>query len=98
MKPCARIFSPLLAMALMTTANGGVVTQAPTPSFLQVRAVPHGTLKSHAYKSKSLGTDRKLMVYTPPDTRIPRAGIPSFICSTGQAAMNPHGRSVDRRT
>ena len=67
MKPCARIFSPLLAMALMTTANGGVVTQAPaTPSFLQVRAVPHGTLKSQAYKSQSLGTDRKLMVYTPP--------------------------------
>ena len=23
-------------------------------------------MKSHAYKSKSLGTDRKLMVYTPP--------------------------------
>ncbi len=67
MKPCTRIFSPLLAMALMTTSNGGVGTQAPaTPSFLQVRAVPHGTLKSQAYKSKSLGTDRKLMVYTPP--------------------------------
>jgi len=43
-----------------------VVAQAPTPAYLQVRAVPHGTLKSQAYKSQSLGTDRKLMVYTPP--------------------------------
>jgi len=42
--------------------------QAPAaPPWLQVRAVPHGTVKSVPYKSKSLGTDRKLMVYTPPD-------------------------------
>jgi enterochelin esterase family protein len=39
----------------------------PTPAYLQVRNVPHGTVKSVAYKSKSLGTDRKAMVYTPPD-------------------------------
>ena len=35
--------------------------------YIQVRPnVPHGTVQSVAYKSKSLGTDRKMMVYTPP--------------------------------
>jgi len=35
--------------------------------YIQVRpSNPHGTVQSVAYKSKSLGTDRKLMVYTPP--------------------------------
>jgi len=29
-------------------------------------AIPHGALASVAYKSKSLGSDRKMMVYTPP--------------------------------
>jgi enterochelin esterase family protein len=29
--------------------------------------VPHGTVKALEYKSKSLGTNRKVMVYTPPD-------------------------------
>jgi enterochelin esterase-like enzyme len=51
---------PLLLSAAVLTA------QAPIPPYLQGRAVPHGAVKSHAYKSKALGTDRKLMVYTPP--------------------------------
>jgi enterochelin esterase family protein len=62
MKACVQILALLLASAV-------AIAQAPTtptPAYLQVRAVPHGTVKSHAYKSKSLGTDRKLMVYTPP--------------------------------
>lgn len=41
--------------------------QTTTPAYLQVRSVPHGTVKSVEYKSKSLGTDRKMIVYTPPD-------------------------------
>jgi len=39
---------------------------APAPTYLQMRPIPHGAVQSVAYKSKSLGTDRKLMVYTPP--------------------------------
>jgi len=41
--------------------------QTTTPAYLQVRSVPHGIVKSVEYKSKSLGTDRKMVVYTPPD-------------------------------
>ena len=43
-----------------------VIAQKPEPAYLQVRAVPHGTVKSIPYQSKSLGTDRKMVVYTPP--------------------------------
>ena len=63
MKAPTRFFSLLLAGATIATAQ----TPAPAPAYLQVRNVPHGTIKSHEYKSKSLGTDRKVMVYTPPD-------------------------------
>ena len=42
------------------------IAQTPAPAYLQVRNVPHGTVESVAYKSKALGTDRKMMVYTPP--------------------------------
>jgi enterochelin esterase family protein len=37
------------------------------PAYLEVRAVPHGKVQTQEYKSKSLGTDRKVVVYTPPD-------------------------------
>jgi enterochelin esterase-like enzyme len=63
MKAPTRFLSLLLAGATIATAQ----TPAPAPAYLQVRNVPHGTIKSHEYKSKSLGTDRKVMVYTPPD-------------------------------
>jgi len=42
------------------------IAQKPEPAYLQVRAVPHGTVKSISYHSKSLSTDRKMVVYTPP--------------------------------
>ena len=61
MKPCALILALLLSIAA-----GVALAQAPAPAYLQVRSVPHGTVKSHPYKSKALGTDRKMMVYTPP--------------------------------
>jgi enterochelin esterase family protein len=56
----------LLLLTVAIVASGSVIAQTPTPPYLQVRAVPHGTVTSHAYKSKSLGTDRKVMIYTPP--------------------------------
>lgn len=40
--------------------------QASEPSYLQVRAVPHGRVQSVAYTSTALGTERKMVVYTPP--------------------------------
>jgi len=42
------------------------VAQESTTAYLQVRSVPHGTVQSQTYKSKSLGTERKIVVYTPP--------------------------------
>src|SRR4030095_7234374 len=52
----------MLSLSLCFIASA----QTPTPPYLQIRSVPHGTVKSVEYKSKSLGTDRKLVVYTPP--------------------------------
>jgi enterochelin esterase-like enzyme len=56
-------------LSLLLASGAVAMAQAPAtaPPYLQVRNVPHGTVKSHEYKSKSLGTDRKVMVYTPPD-------------------------------
>jgi len=51
---------------LMLALSSVVIAQQQSPPYLQVRAVPHGKLQSVAYKSKSLGTDRKMVVYTPP--------------------------------
>src|SRR4030095_12044384 len=45
--------------------------------------VPHGTVKSHEYKSKSLGTDRTVMVYTPPDYEKSTAQYPVLYLLNG---------------
>jgi len=66
MVPSTPIRSLLVtASAIIATAAVGMA-QSSAPPYLQVRSVPHGTLKSQAYKSKSLNTDRKMMIYTPP--------------------------------
>jgi enterochelin esterase family protein len=46
--------------------SAGLWAQSPVAPYLQVRQIPHGTVQSVEYKSRSLGTDRKMMVYTPP--------------------------------
>ena len=62
-----RIRGKILSLLFASAALAMGQTPAPAPAYLQVRNVPHGTVKSHEYKSKSLGTDRKMMVYTPPE-------------------------------
>jgi enterochelin esterase family protein len=57
---------PLFAVAMFAW-TAIIAAQNTSPAFLQVRAVPHGAVQTHAYKSKSLGTDRKMVVYTPPN-------------------------------
>jgi len=37
-----------------------------TPAFYDEQPVPHGDVRSHVYASRSLGTERRLTVYTPP--------------------------------
>ena len=54
----------LLTIACLTAALP-MTTLA--QDYIQVRPnIAHGTVQSVAYKSKSLGMDRKMMVYTPP--------------------------------
>ena len=63
------VMSVVVAAAVPAVANAQAPQspQSQAPAYLAVRSVPHGTVKAHAYKSKSLGTDRKVVVYTPPD-------------------------------
>jgi enterochelin esterase-like enzyme len=37
-----------------------------SPAFYDAQPVPHGVVRAHVYQSKSLGTIRRLNVYTPP--------------------------------
>ncbi len=58
--------SLFVSVAVMAAIPGIAIAQEAGPAYLNVRAVPHGAVKSQAYKSKSLGTDRSVVVYTPP--------------------------------
>jgi enterochelin esterase family protein len=55
-----------VSVAVLAAVPGIAMAQQPGPEYLNVRAIPHGTVRTEPYKSKSLGTDRKLIVYTPP--------------------------------
>lgn len=57
--------STILAGFVLTA--GIVAAQDAVPVYLQVRQVPHGTVQPVTYTSKALGTERKMIVYTPPD-------------------------------
>jgi len=67
---CGRIISAMksfrrnLLLVLLTGTLS--FAQNAIPSYVQVRNVSHGTVQSVSYKSKALGTDRKMVVYTPP--------------------------------
>jgi enterochelin esterase family protein len=57
----------LFALALIAFGfPQALLAQSAEPPYLAVRAIPHGTVRAHAYTSKSLGAGRKIVVYTPP--------------------------------
>jgi len=66
--------TPLLLTAVLLGARGAAdAAQQPAapaaagpPAYLQVRPIPHGKVQTLTYMSKALGTERKLVVYTPP--------------------------------
>ena len=62
----AKTFRVLTLLTGVVFAARIITAQDAGPAYLQIRAVPHGTVQSVAYNSKALGTDRKMMVYTPP--------------------------------
>jgi enterochelin esterase-like enzyme len=67
MKRATQSFAILLVFAAVMGGSEIVAGQNSVPAYLQVRAVPHGTVQTREYKSKALGTDRRMVVYTPPD-------------------------------
>lgn len=56
----------LLISAGASYLKSYVEVEGGQPEFWSVRDVPHGTLHEHFYKSASLGTTRRIVVYTPP--------------------------------
>ena len=67
MKPIKRVAYALSLAFVLAVLSTVAVAQQQTPPYLQVREVPHGKVQSIAYKSKALGTDRNVVVYTPPN-------------------------------
>lgn len=66
----------ILLPILFLISSTGTFAQDATPAYLQVRDVPHGKVQTHSYKSKSLGTDRKVVVYSPPGYETSSARYP----------------------
>jgi enterochelin esterase-like enzyme len=66
MKASTRSLTLLALAAILASNSAAIVAQEPGPSYIQVRSVPHGAVQSVEYKSKALGTDRRMIVYTPP--------------------------------
>jgi enterochelin esterase family protein len=87
----------LLSAAVLMTMPGTAAAQGPEPDYLKVRSVPHGTVQSHAYKSKSLGTDRRMVVYTPPGYEKSSARYPVLYLLHGagsnESAWTERGRA-----
>jgi enterochelin esterase-like enzyme len=54
------------SLTFLALASVTVVAQDAGPAYIQVPSVPHGDLQTVAYRSKALGTERKMIVYTPP--------------------------------
>jgi enterochelin esterase-like enzyme len=61
------LFCAFCAFFVPFVFKAAAFAQDPRPAYLEVRSVPHGTVQTLEYKSKALGTDRKVVVYTPPD-------------------------------
>jgi enterochelin esterase family protein len=69
MRASVTAISRVVPVVVMAAIPAIAIAQAPPvqpPAYLTARSVPHGTVKAQPYKSKSLGTDRNVVVYTPP--------------------------------
>ena len=53
-------------MKILLLMSSLMLVQGSEPAYLQVRAISHGAVQTREYKSKSLGTSRKVVIYTPP--------------------------------
>lgn len=59
--------------------------------------IPHGTLHTHQYQSRSLGRQRELVVYTPPGYEAATGKLPLLVLQHGsgdnQRAWTEHGKA-----
>jgi enterochelin esterase family protein len=60
-------FAPIAAGALSSTTYNSFVIRGETPAMDELLPVPHGVVRQHVYRSKSLDAGRRVVVYTPPD-------------------------------
>jgi len=76
MKARVKTAALLASAILLTSATGFILAQDSPPAYLQIRSVAHGTVQPVTYKSTALGTDRRMLVYTPPDYQRSSARYP----------------------
>ena len=86
--------SVLASVAVAAAISGIASAQESGPAYLKVRSIPHGAVTAHAYKSKSLGTDRNLIVYTPPgyETSSTRYPVLYLLHGAGETETSWTGR------
>jgi enterochelin esterase-like enzyme/alkylhydroperoxidase family enzyme len=57
----------LIPLGILASTSANLAAQeSAEPAYIAVRDVAHGTVHEHPYTSKALGTERQLVVYTPP--------------------------------
>ena len=97
MRVRSRVRYWLTSIAALTALSGLAVAQQQTPPYLEARAVPHGKVQSVEYKSKSLDSDRKVVVYTPPgyDTSTSRYAVLYLLHGAGsdQTSWTERGKA-----
>ena len=60
-------FASVAAGAVSSTTYNRFVIRGETPAIDELLPVPHGVVRQHFYRSKSLDVVRRVVVYTPPD-------------------------------
>jgi len=64
-----KLKNPLIAVLLLFSLSGFAQTEFkyPSPGFdIASESTPHGKIDTITYKSKTIGTDRRALIYTPP--------------------------------
>jgi len=61
------VYNYELAINSTVAARGSFEVRGAKPAFFELRPVPHGAVEQRWYSSKSLRTERRVFVYTPPN-------------------------------
>jgi enterochelin esterase-like enzyme len=64
--------APVAAGAVSSTSYNRFVIRGEIPAIDELLPVPHGVVRQHVYRSKSLDVGRRVVVYTPPDYESPK--------------------------